>query len=54
MSHFPTAQPTTAFYPKLQCIQFSLQKLQMLTPVHNSVDDADDTGNANNASDADN
>ena len=51
MSHFPTSLPTTAFYPKLGCIQFSLQKLQMLTPVHN---DANDTDNGNKAEDADN
>ena len=41
MSHFPTSQSTTTFYPKLGCIQCSLQKLQRLTPVHNDADDAD-------------
>ena len=39
MSHFHTSQPTTAFYPKLGCIQSSLQKLQMLTPVHKDAKD---------------
>ena len=47
MSHCPTSQPTTAFYPKLGCIQFSLQKLQMLTPVHNDTDDANDKDDYN-------
>ena len=47
MSHFPTSQPTTAFYPKLGCIQFSLQKSQMLTPVHNDKDDANDADDYN-------
>ena len=42
MSHFPTSLPTTAFYPKLGCIQFSLQRLQMLSPAHNDVDNTDD------------
>ena len=53
MSDFPTPQPTTAFYPKLGCIRFSLQRLQMLTPVHNDTDDADDTDNANDVDNAD-
>ena len=53
MSHFPTSQPTTAFYPKLGYIQFSLQKLQMLTPFHNDADDANDADNADNAHNAD-
>ena len=50
MSHFPTSELTTAFYPKLGCIHVSLQKLEMLTPVHNDAytNDADDTNNANN------
>ena len=46
MSHFPTSQPSTAFYPKLGCIQFPLQKLEMLTPVPNDTDDANDEDNA--------
>ena len=51
MSIFHTSQPTTAFYPKLGCNKFFLQKLQMLTPVHN---DAEDTNNADDADSADN
>ena len=51
MSHFPTSQPTTALYQMLGCIQFSLQMLQMLTPVHNDTNDADDIDNADNADD---
>ena len=47
MSHFPTSQPTTAFYPKLGCIQFSFQKLEMLTPIHNDADDTDDADDYN-------
>ena len=47
MSHFLTSQPTTVFYPKPGCIQFSLQKLQMLPPVHNDADDADNTDDYN-------
>ena len=31
-----------AFYPKLRCIQFSLQNLELLTPVHSNTDDTDD------------
>ena len=53
MSHFPTSQPTTAFYPKLGCIQFSLQKLEMLITVHNDADDANDADDTDNASDTD-
>ena len=48
MSYFHTSQPTTAFHPKLGYIQFSLQKLQMLTLVHNDVDDTDTTDDASN------
>ena len=33
--------------PKLGCIQFSPQKLQVLTPVHNDTEDTDDAGNYN-------
>ena len=46
VSDFPTSQPTTAFYTKLWCIQFFLQKLQMLTPVHNDADDTEDADDA--------
>ena len=46
MSHFLTSEPTTAFYTKLGCIQFSLQKL-MLTHVHNDVDNVDDADDTN-------
>ena len=53
MSHFPTSQPTTAFFPKLECIQFSLQKLQMLTPVHNDADNAKDSDDAYDVDNAD-
>ena len=53
MFHFPTSQPSTAFYLKLGCILFSLQKLQMLTPVHNNADDTNDADNADDANDAD-
>ena len=42
MSHFSTSQPITAFYPKVGCIQFSIQKLQMLTTAHNDADNAND------------
>ena len=47
MSHFTTSKPTTAFYPKLGCIQFSFQKLEMLTPAHNDTDNTDDADDAN-------
>ena len=47
MSHFPTSQTTTAFYPKLRCIQFSLQKLQMLTLVYNNANNTDDANDYN-------
>ena len=48
VSHFPTSQPTTAFYSKLGCIQFSLPKLGMLTPVHNDANNTDNADNPDN------
>ena len=53
MSHFCTSQATTAFYPKLGCIQFSFHKLQMLTAVHNDTDHADNADDTDNTDDTD-
>ena len=51
MSYFHTSEPTTAFYLKLRCIQFSLHMLQMLTPVNIDADDANDGDDTDDADD---
>ena len=53
ISHFPSSQPTTAFSLKLGCTQFSLWKLQPLTPIHNDANNADNANDTDDANDAD-